>query len=135
MTYARCCRPIPGDPILGVLSSGRGIVVHTEDCPNLAKYRKHPQQWIDVQWESEIAGVFPVNIRVEVKNQRGVLASVAAIIAEQEANIDTVNFDDRDGQYTAMDFTVEVRDRVHLARILRRLRALESVVRINRKKG
>ena len=135
VTYARCCRPIPGDPILGVLSSGRGIVVHTEDCPNLAKYRKHPQQWIDVQWESEIAGVFPVNIRVEVKNQRGVLASVAAIIAEQEANIDTVNFDDRDGQYTAMDFTVEVRDRVHLARILRRLRALESVVRINRKKG
>ncbi|HYA39313.1 MAG TPA: ACT domain-containing protein, partial [Candidatus Methylomirabilis sp.] len=74
-------------------------------------------------------------IRVEVKNQRGVLASVAAAIAEQDANIDTVNFDDRDGQYTAMDFTLEVRDRVHLARIMRRIRALESVVRINRKKG
>jgi len=76
-----------------------------------------------------------VSIRVEVKNQRGVLASVAAAIAEQDANIDTVNFDDRDGQYTAMDFTLEVRDRVHLARIMRRIRALESVVRINRKKG
>ncbi|MGE5241920.1 MAG: RelA/SpoT family protein [Bacteroidota bacterium] len=135
VNYARCCRPIPGDPILGFLSAGRGIVVHTEDCPNVVRYRKHPDQWIDVQWERDIKGVFPVSIRVEVKNQRGVLASVAATIAEQDANIDTVNFDDRDGQYTAMDFTLEVRDRVHLARIMRRVRALESVVRINRKKG
>jgi len=135
VTYARCCRPIPGDPILGFLSAGRGIVVHTEDCPNVAKYRKHPEQWIDVQWESEIKGVFPVYFRVEVKNRRGVLASVAAAISEEDANIDTVNFDDRDGQYTAMDFTIEVRDRVHLAHILRRIRSLESVVRINRKKG
>jgi RelA/SpoT family (p)ppGpp synthetase len=135
VTYARCCRPIPGDPILGFLSAGRGIVVHTEDCPNVAKYRKHPEQWIDVQWEPEIEGVFPVSFRVEVRNQRGVLASVAAAISEQDANIDTVSFDDRDGQFTAMDFTIEVRDRVHLARILRRIRALEAVVRINRMKG
>jgi RelA/SpoT family (p)ppGpp synthetase len=135
VTYARCCRPIPGDPILGFLSAGRGIVVHTEDCPNVAKYRKHPEQWIDVQWEPEIEGVFPVSFRVEARNQRGVLASVAAAISEQDANIDTVSFDDRDGQFTAMDFTIEVRDRVHLARILRRIRALEAVVRINRMKG
>jgi RelA/SpoT family (p)ppGpp synthetase len=135
VTYARCCHPIPGDPILGFLSAGRGIMVHTEDCPNVAKYRKNPEQWIDVQWESHIEGVFPVSFRVEVKNQRGVLASVAATIAEQEANIDTVTFDDRDGQITTMDFTVEVRDRVHLARIMRQLRALDSMVRINRKKG
>ncbi len=135
VTYARCCRPIPGDPILGFLSAGRGIVVHTEGCPNVAKFRKHPEQWIDVQWERDIKGVFPVNIRVEAKNQRGVLASVATTIAEQEANIDTVTFDDRDGQYTSMDFTLEVRDRVHLARIMRRIRALEWVVRINRKRG
>ncbi|MEK7206501.1 MAG: ACT domain-containing protein, partial [Pseudomonadota bacterium] len=135
VTYARCCRPIPGDPILGFLSAGRGIVVHTEDCPNVVKYRKHPEQWIDVQWEKETKGVFPVSLRVEARNQRGVLASVAAVISEEEANIDTVNSDDRDGQYTAMNFTIEVRDRVHLAQILRRIRSLESVVRINRKKG
>ncbi|OGI48420.1 MAG: bifunctional GTP diphosphokinase/guanosine-3',5'-bis(diphosphate) 3'-diphosphatase [Candidatus Muproteobacteria bacterium RIFCSPHIGHO2_02_FULL_60_13] len=135
VTYARCCRPIPGDPILGFLTAGRGIVVHTEDCPNVVRYRKHPEQWIDVQWEKDIKGVYPVYFRVEAKNQRGVLASVAAAISEQDANIDTVTFDDRDGQYTAMDFTVEVRDRVHLAHIMRRIRALESVVRINRKKG
>ena len=135
VTYARCCRPIPGDPILGFLTAGRGIVVHTEDCPNVVKYRKHPEQWIDVQWERDISSVFPVNIRVESKNQRGVLAAVAAAIAEQEANIDTVSFDDRDGRYTSMNFTLEVRGRGHLAQIMRRIRALESVVRINRKKG
>lgn len=135
VTYARCCRPIPGDPILGFLSAGRGIVIHTEDCPNVAKYRKHPEQWIDVRWEQNIDGVFPVAIRVEVRNNRGVLASVAAAIAEQEANIDTVSFDDRDSRYTTMDFTVEVKNRVHLASIMRRIRALDTVVRINRKKG
>jgi guanosine-3',5'-bis(diphosphate) 3'-pyrophosphohydrolase len=135
VTYARCCRPIPGDPILGFLSAGRGIVVHTEDCPNVAKFRKHPEQWIDVQWEKDIQTVFPVSIRVEVKNQRGVLAAIAAAIAEQGANIDTVTFDDRDGQYTTMDFTLEARGRGHLAQIMRRIRAIESVVRINRKKG
>ncbi|GMR03769.1 MAG: bifunctional GTP diphosphokinase/guanosine-3',5'-bis pyrophosphate 3'-pyrophosphohydrolase [Gammaproteobacteria bacterium] len=135
VTYARCCCPIPGDPILGFLSAGRGIVVHTEGCPNVAKYRKHPEQWLDVQWEQDIEGVFPVGFRVEAKNQRGVLASVAAAIAEQEANIDTVSFDDRDGRYTTMDFVVEVRDRAHLAKIMRQIRSLETVARINRKKG
>jgi RelA/SpoT family (p)ppGpp synthetase len=135
VTYARCCRPIPGDPILGVLSAGRGIVVHTEDCPNVSKFRKHPEQWIDVQWERDIQAVFPVSIRVEVKNQRGVLAAIAAEISQQEANIDTVNFEDVDGKYTTMDFTIEVRGRGHLAQIMRRIRSLESVTRINRKKG
>lgn len=135
VTYARCCRPIPGDPILGFLSSGRGIVIHTEDCPNVVKYRKHPDQWIDVRWEEHIQGIFPVGIRIEVRNHRGVLASVAAVIAEQEANIDSVSFDDRDGRYTTMDFILEVKSRVHLANIMRRIRALDTVVRINRKKG
>jgi len=135
VTYARCCRPIPGDPILGFLSAGRGITVHVSDCPNVAKFRKHPEQWIDVQWESRLGSVFPVNVRVEVKNRRGVLARVAAVIAELDANIDTVNIEERDGLNAAIDFTIEVRDRVHLAAILRRLRAIESVIRIGRMKG
>jgi GTP diphosphokinase / guanosine-3',5'-bis(diphosphate) 3'-diphosphatase len=135
VTYGRCCRPIPGDPILGYLSTGRGIVIHTEDCHNVAKYRKRPDQWIDVRWEQTIDRVFPVAIRLDVRNQRGALAQIAAAIAEQDANIDTVSFDDRDGHYTTMEFTVEVRDRVHLASIMRRVRALDTVARINRKKG
>jgi guanosine-3',5'-bis(diphosphate) 3'-pyrophosphohydrolase len=117
------------------LSAGRGITVHTTDCPNVAKFRKHPEQWVDVHWEEKIEGVFPVNIRVEAKNRRGVLAQVAAVIAEFDANIDTVNIEERDGLNTAMDFTIEVRNRVHLANIMRRLRSLEAVIRLNRMKG
>ena len=135
VTYARCCRPIPGDPILGFLSSGRGIVVHTEDCPNVSEFRKHPEKWVDIQWEPDVNAVFPVNIRVEAKNQRGVLASVAAAISDLDSNIDAVKFDDRDGQNTTMDFTVEVYDRAHLALIMRRIRAQKSIDRIIRKKG
>ncbi len=135
VNYARCCRPIPGDPILGFLTAGRGIVVHTESCPNVARYRKHPEQWIDVHWEKNVKGVFPVGLRVEVKNQRGVLAMVAAAIAELDANIDTVSIEERDGLNTAMDFSVEVRDRVHLAQIMRRIRSQESVMRISRIRG
>ncbi len=135
VTYARCCRPIPGDPIIGYLSAGRGIVVHSGDCPNLAKYRKHPEQWLDVQWEKRISGAFPVAIRVEVKNQRGALATVAATIAEMEANIDTVSVEELDSQNSAIELTVEVRDRVHLARIMRRIRGHDIVLRIGRKKG
>ena len=135
VNFARCCRPIPGDPILGFLTAGRGIVVHTEDCPNVAEYRKHPERWIDIRWEPESEGSYPVNLRIESKNQRGVLAAVASTISEQEANIDSVSFDERDGHYTTMLFTIEVRDRDHLARIMRSIRSKESIVRVNRIKG
>jgi (p)ppGpp synthase/HD superfamily hydrolase len=120
---------------MGFVSAGRGIVVHTEDCPNLAEYRKHPEKWIDLQWEQQIERAFPVTIRVEVRNKRGVLASVAAAIADTEANIDSFSFDERDGAHRGMNFTVEVRDRVHLAQIMRRIRLQGEVIRISRKKG
>ncbi|MFQ5993574.1 MAG: RelA/SpoT family protein [Acidiferrobacterales bacterium] len=135
VTYGRCCGPVPGDPIIGFLSAGRGIVVHTQECRNLTDYRKHPEKWIDLQWEENIERAFPVHIRVEVRNKRGVLASVAAAIADTEANIDTLSFDERDGEYRAMNFTVEVRDRLHLAQIMRRIRMQDEVIRLNRKKG
>ncbi len=135
VTYARCCCPIPGDPILGFLSAGRGIVVHTEDCPNVAEYRKHPEKWVDMQWERDIKRAFPVNVRVEVRNKRGVLASVAAAIADMEANIDTLSFDPHDGEYQAMNITVEVHDRAHLAQIMRRIRLQDEVIRMSRRKG
>ncbi len=135
VTYARCCCPIPGDPILGFLSAGRGIVVHTVDCPNVGEYRKHPEKWVDMQWEEKINQPFPVNIHVEVRNKRGVLAGVAAAIADMEANIDALSLDERDGEYRAMNFTVEVLDRAHLARIMRRIRLQEDVIRLGRRKG
>jgi len=134
VTYAKCCRPIPGDPILGFITSGRGIVIHTEDCKNVAEYRNRPEKWIDVEWEKDIEGDFPIDIRMLVQNQRGVLAKVAATLAEMEANIENVDIEERDGLHSTLSFTVAVKNRQHLARILRRMRALEMVSRINRLK-
>ena len=134
VTFAKCCRPIPGDPILGFVTSGRGIVIHTEDCKNVVEYRNRPEKWIDVAWESDIEGEFPIDIRLLVQNQRGVLATVAATLAELDANIENVSIEERDGMHSTLSFTVAVKDRQHLARIMRRLRSLEMVVRIHRLK-
>ena len=135
VTFAKCCRPIPGDAIVGLVTAGRGIVIHTENCKNLAEFRNRPEKWIDVAWESELKGDFPVEIRLEVANQRGALATVAAAIAEMDANIDNVSMEERDGRYSTLTLLIEVHDRVHLARIIRRVRAIDLVARITRTRG
>lgn len=135
VTYARCCRPIPGDPISGFLSTGRGIVIHVESCKNVAEFRNKPERWLAVQWESEAHGEFPVEIRVDVRNQRGVLATVAAAIADQGANIEAVAIEDRDGKYSTIQLTIQVHDRKHLANIIRHVRSIEQVVRIARNRS
>jgi len=135
VTYAKCCRPVPGDPVLGYLSAGKGVVIHAADCPNVAKFQKHPERWLDVHWEKEISGVFQAAIRVESRNEKGALASVASAISEMNANIDSVSFEGLDGQFSAMNFIIDVRDRVHLAKVIKKIRALENVIRINRVKG
>lgn len=134
VSYAKCCRPIPGDPILGFISKGRGIVIHVQNCKNTKDYEKKPDKWIDVQWESDVEGVFPVDIRVDTANRKGVLATVAAVIADQSANIENVNIDDRDGRFSSMKFTISVTGRKHLANIMRRVRTIDSVVKITRAK-
>lgn len=135
VTYGKCCRPIPGDPVLGYLSAGKGIVVHTAECHNVANFQKHPDRWLDVTWEKEISGVFQVEIRVESRNKQGTLASVASAISEMNANIDKVSLEERDGDFSAMNFIIEVRDRVHLAKVMRKIHAQEFVIRISRIKG
>ena len=135
LNFAKCCRPIPGDPILGFVTSGRGIVIHTEVCKNVAEYRKLPEKWLDVQWEEGVKGDFPVEVRIDVLNQRGVLATVAAAIAEFGANIDNVNVEERDSRNSSMTVVLEVQGRQHLANIMRRIRAIEPVLRIVRTRG
>lgn len=135
VTYAKCCRPIPGDPIVGFVTAGRGIVIHVENCKNLAEYRKLPEKWIDVAWEEEVQGEFSVEVRMEVANQRGTLATVAAAVAEMDANIESVNMEERDGKYSTLTLVIEVHDRVHLARIMRRLRSIDMVAKITRSRG
>jgi GTP pyrophosphokinase len=133
--FAKCCRPIPGDPLIGVFSPGRGLVVHRGDCRNLGEYRKHGAGWVDLQWSDRVEGEFTTEIHVEVGNQRGVLATVASAIAAMGSNIENVHIEERDGLSSTLIFAISVQDRNHLARILRRIRALKSVLRINRANG
>ena len=132
VSLAKCCRPIPGDPVLGFVTAGRGIVIHTETCKNVAEYRKLPEKWIDVQWDDKVEGEFPVELRLLVNNQRGVLATVAAAISEIGANIEHVNMEEKDGMHSSLNFIVGVRGRKHLARVMMRLRNIEQVERISR---
>lgn len=135
--FAKCCHPIPGDPILGFINKGKGLVIHTHDCPAIAKFRHDPDKWLDVEWDPVIRRLFKVSLRLTVANQRGVLAKVAAAIADAGSNINDVGMDESadESAYISMHFTVQVEDRVHLARLMRGLRKIPQVVRINRIKG
>jgi guanosine-3',5'-bis(diphosphate) 3'-pyrophosphohydrolase len=132
--YAKCCRPIPGDPIIGVIKSGQGLIVHTHDCPTLRKGRSGSEEWMDVVWDKNINKLFEVSIKLIVANQRGVLAKVAAAIADAESNIENVHFTN-EGEYTALYFTLQVNSRQHLASVMRGLRRIQEVIRITREKN
>ncbi len=134
--FAKCCRPIPGDPILGFINKGKGLVIHTHDCPSIAKFRHDPDKWLDVEWDPETRRLFHVSLRLAVANQRGVLAKVAAAIADAGSNIDNVGMEEADASaYINMHFTVQVENRIHLAHLMKRLRTIPEVVRITRIKG
>lgn len=134
---ARCCQPIPGDPIIGSIRKGSGLIIHTHDCQTIRKSRSsEPQKWIDVEWEPEEGKLFDIRIRVEVKNKRGVLAQVAAAIAEAGSNIEHVSMDaDPERLFTQLRFTIQVAHRNHLAAIMRGLRHIPEVSRIVRERG
>jgi guanosine-3',5'-bis(diphosphate) 3'-pyrophosphohydrolase len=131
---ARCCQPIPGDPIIGTIRKGQGLVVHTHDCPTIAKLRGDRIDWVDVEWESQGDRLFEVSIRVLTHNQRGVLAKLASSIAEEQSNIINVSVDEAPDTATTVYFTIEVNNRAHLAKVLRGLRHIPEVIRITRLK-
>ncbi len=134
---ARCCQPIPGDPIIGSIKKGSGLVIHTHDCPTIRKSRStEPQKWIDVEWEPEDGKLFEIRIKVEVKNTRGVLAQVASAIAEAGSNIEHVAMDsDPERLFTVLRFTIQVAHRNHLAAVMRGMRHIPEVTRIVRERG
>ncbi len=134
--FAQCCSPIPGDPILGFINKDRGLVIHTHDCTAISKFKLDPDKWLDVEWDADHKRLFRVNLRIVVENQRGMLAKIAAGISEAGSNIDNVSAEAPDGsQYSMINFTVQVHNRVHLAELIRNLRKIPEVVRINRVKG
>lgn len=134
VNFADCCQPIPGDHIVGRFQQGRGILVHTSECPLIKQIRSNPEQFISLRWDDEVQGEFWVDITVEVSNQRGVLAALASAISEANSNIGNINVDPRDGRHNAVTFSLSVENRTHLARVMRRLRSNSLVLRLFRKK-
>jgi RelA/SpoT family (p)ppGpp synthetase len=132
VSYARCCFPIPNDPIMAYLSSGRGVVIHREACGNLRNYRKQPDKWLTVTWQPNVDRLFNVEVRIDVANRMGVLAAIASNIATTETNIEHVAVDERDGDASTLIFDLQVRDRKHLAHVIKNLRKMPEVLRVTR---
>ena len=130
--YAKCCRPVPGDAVVAQFRRGQGLAVHTRDCVTLRKQRVDAEQLIDVEWATEVEGVFDAGVRVLVADRRGLLADLATAIAAADANIDNVSMERPDGGLIAMFFSVQVRDRRHLAHVMRALKRVPEVKRVQR---
>lgn len=135
VSFAKCCRPIPGDAIVGHLSSGRGIVIHTDECRNVGDYENKPEKYLPVVWSDKVEGEFLVEIRVELANQRGALALIATTITDSDANVESINMEEKNANYGVIKLLISVRHRVHLARIIKRLRNLKTVAKITRSKA
>ena len=133
--FSKCCRPIPGDPVVGIITGGRGLMIHTQTCRNISE-RKYPaESCLDVQWEPGLDEEFPVEVSVVVEERRGMLATVAAVIGEAGSNIENVGIEDGDGLTNTLKFRISVHNRQHLASVMRRVRSIPPVIRISRDKG
>ena len=132
VSYARCCFPIPKDPIMAYLSSGRGVVIHRESCGNLRSYRKQPDKWLSVSWQTGVDRLYTVEVRVEVANRVGVLAALASDIAGTQTNIDHVSMLESDTDASTIIFELQVRDRKHLAQVIKSVRRMPDVLKVIR---
>ncbi|HXU67131.1 MAG TPA: bifunctional (p)ppGpp synthetase/guanosine-3',5'-bis(diphosphate) 3'-pyrophosphohydrolase [Casimicrobiaceae bacterium] len=130
--YAKCCRPVPGDAIIGQFRKGQGLIVHLRDCATLRKQRIDGSELVDVEWAADVEGVFDCGVRVLVADRRGLLAELATAVGDADANIDTVSMERPDGGDVAMFFGVQVRDRRHLANVMRALHRIPDVRRVHR---
>ena len=134
ISFAKCCYPIPGDPVVGHVSAGRGIVIHTEACKNIAEIRHNPEKVLEVDWDKDVSGEFTVDLQVELEHHRGMIASLATTITAVEGNIEKISMEERDASFCLVQLLLNVRDRLHLARIIKRLRVIKGVHSITRRK-
>jgi guanosine-3',5'-bis(diphosphate) 3'-pyrophosphohydrolase len=132
MTFAACCRPVPGDQIMGYLSAGKGVVVHRVNCRNVREFRKHPDHCIDVNWAPIRRGMFEVALHILAKNVPGVLANISASIGEAGSNIEKIEQPESNREIAKLLFIISVRDRDHMAHVMRRLRRNRNVTRVSR---
>jgi GTP diphosphokinase / guanosine-3',5'-bis(diphosphate) 3'-diphosphatase len=132
VTYARCCHPIPGDPIIGHVSAGRGIVIHTDTCRNMVEFRNKPAEIMGVRWEPNVAQEFSVELRIELEHERGIIAGLASTVTEANANIERIDMMEKDAHLGIVNVVISVQDRVHLANVIKRLRTIKAISRIVR---
>jgi len=132
VNYAGCCHPIPGDDIMGFISAEKGLVIHRQECKNVKQFKNHPEKWLDVSWEDNITQTFDVELQLEVRNTRGALATIASNIAEMKTDIDRVRSEDKDETYSLMNIVIHVHTRKHLADVMRKLKRLPIVEKIQR---
>ena len=133
IALAKCCRPIPGDSVMGHLSSGRGMVIHRDNCKNIVtELKENPEKCLSVEWAKDFVGEYNVDLRVQMENERGALASLASLISQADANIETINIKEKDAHLSVVSLRISIRDRKHLAKTIRRMRTLKAVHRIVR---
>ncbi|QFU24808.1 bifunctional GTP diphosphokinase/guanosine-3',5'-bis pyrophosphate 3'-pyrophosphohydrolase [Shewanella eurypsychrophilus] len=132
VTFANCCRPIPGDAVIAHVSPGKGLVVHMESCANIRGYQGEPDKYIPVQWDNAEGVEFQANLRVEIVNHQGALAKITSIVAGEGANIHNLSTEERDGRVFLINLRIAVKDRIHLANVMRRIRVLPEVLRTSR---
>ena len=132
VSYARCCNPIPGDAIVGRLSAGKGMVIHLDNCHNILEAHSGSDECIPLVWAKEVAGEFNVALRVELEYQRGLIAVLASAATDVDANVEKISMDERDGRTSAVLLSLTVRDRVHLAQVIKQLRIIKGVQRVTR---
>lgn len=132
VTFANCCRPIPGDAVIAHVSPGKGLVVHMENCANIRGYQGEPDKYIPVQWDNVEGVEYQANLRVEIVNHQGALAKITSIIAAEGSNIHNLSTEERDGRVYLINLRISVKDRIHLANVMRRIRVLPEVLRTSR---
>ena len=132
--FARCCHPLPGDRIVGIITTGKGVTIHTIDCATLESFSEAPERWIDVGWDSvsENAGVYTGRLKITVANQPGSLSSLSTVIARHEGNISNLRIVNRSMDFFDMVIDVEVNDVKHLADITAALRATPAINAVER---
>lgn len=134
ISYAKCCRPIPGDHIAGLIKAGQGLEVHLLHCHRIEKYLHQPDKYVPLMWEENTEGDFSVDLTIDMVNRRGSLAALALAISEGESNIENIRAQESDRHHFTVDLTIAVRNRSHLARILRKIRKRKDVIRVVRLK-
>lgn len=133
VSYARCCRPLPGDDIMGHLSAGRGVVIHRHKCRNMAaEMRSNPDKCVPLRWAEKVDREFICQLRIALVNRRGMLAEIAREATESEASIDNVQIEEKGSHHGVMQLGLVVRDRIHLARVIKRIRVLPGVDKVTR---